>query len=52
MMSYLELVSLVLLVSEILLGYEEALLPKKIGDKPCHTNFVKRWSDFGSFLVM
>ena len=41
----------VLLVSKILLGYEEALEPRKIGDKSCQSNFDKRSSDFGSFLV-
>ena len=37
------LASYVLLVSKMLLGYEEAL---------CQKNFDKRSSDFGSFLVM
>jgi hypothetical protein len=34
----------------MLLGYEEALWQKKIGDKSCQSNFDKRLSDFGSFL--
>ena len=38
----------VLLVFKILLGYEEALRPKKIGDKSCQSNFVTRALDFGS----
>ena len=43
----------ILLVSEILLGYEEALWPKLIiGDKSCQSNSDKRLSDFASFLVM
>ena len=41
-----------LLVSKILLGYEEALWPKKNGDKSCQSNSDKRASDFGSFLVI
>ena len=42
----------VLLVSIILLGYEEALLPEKIRDmyKSCQSNFGKRLSDFASFF--
>ena len=31
---------------------EEALWPKKIGDKSCQSNSDKRASDFGSFLVI
>ena len=42
----------VLLVSKILLGYEEALWSKKIGDESCQSNFDKLSSDFGSFLVI
>ena len=42
----------VLLVSNILLSYEEALWQKKIGDKSCQSNFDTRASDFGSFLVI
>ena len=41
----------VFLVYRILLGYEEALWPKKIVDKSCQSNFDVRLSDFGSFLV-
>jgi hypothetical protein len=40
------------LVSEILLVYEEALWPKKIGDKSCQSNVDKLLSDFDSFLVI
>jgi hypothetical protein len=40
-----------LLVSKILLDYDEALW-SKIGDKACQSNFDKRLSDFGSFLVI
>ena len=40
----------VLLVSKILLGYEEALWLKKIGDISCQSNFDKCSSDFGSFF--
>ena len=43
---------MMLLVSKILLGYEEALWPKKIGDKSCPSNSDERASDFGSFLVI
>ena len=42
----------VLLVSKIVLGYEEALWPKKIEEKSCQSNFDTRASDFGSFLVI
>ena len=42
----------ILLVSKILLGYEEALWSKKVGDKLCQSNFDKRLSAFGSFLVI
>ena len=38
-------------VSKILFGYEEALWPKKIGDKSSQSNFDKGSSDFGSFLT-
>ena len=34
------------------LGYEEVSWSKKIGDKSCQSNFDKRSSDFGSFLVI
>ena len=40
------------LVSKMLIGYEEALEPTKIGDKSCQSNFDKPLSDFGSFLVI
>ena len=46
------LVDDVLLVSKILLAYEEALWPKKVGDKSCKSKFDKWLSDFGSFLVI
>jgi hypothetical protein len=37
---------------EYLLGYEEAIWPKN-GDKSCRqSNFDKRLSDIGSFLVI
>ena len=39
-----------LLVSKVL-KYEEALWPK-IENKSCQSNFDKRLSDFGSFLVI
>ena len=42
----------VLLVSKILLGYEEAFWSKKIKDKACQSNLDKRASDFGFFLVI
>ena len=42
----------VLLVSKIVLGYEEALWPQKIGDKSCQSNVDTRASDFGSFLLI
>ena len=42
----------VLLVSKILLGYEEASWPKQFGDKSCQSNSDKRVSDCGSFLVI
>ena len=38
--------------SRVLLGHEEANGPKKNGDKSCQSNFDKRSSDFGSFLVI
>ena len=42
----------VLLVTKLLLGYEEAFWSKKVGDKSCQSNFDKRSSDFGSFLLI
>ena len=39
------------LVSKILLGYEEALWPKKL-EISGQSNFDTRASDFGSFLVI
>ena len=39
------------MVFKLLLGYEEALWPKKIGYKLVQSNFETRASDFGSFLV-
>ena len=37
---------------KIFLGYEEALWPKKIGDKSCQSNFDTRASDSAFFLVI
>ena len=40
----------VLLISKIILGYEQALWPKKIGDKSCQSNFDKGLVRFWIFL--
>jgi hypothetical protein len=41
------------LVSKILLGYEEVLhMANKIGDNSCQSNFDKRSSNIGYFLVI
>ena len=46
------LASDVLLDSKVLLGYEEALWPKKLEITHASQNFVKRSSDFCSFLLI
>ena len=47
-----QLANEVSLVSKILLGYEEALWPTKIGNKSWQSNSDKQTSDFDSFLVI